>query len=124
MFAFKPAIFYRLGLMLCISSIAACGSIMDSDKVNYKTQTEAPTAKSLEVPPDLSKITRNKRFDVPGGTISANDLGAGNKSDLGPLTSPLALADIQVKRAGNQMWLDIARPPEDLWIAVRDFWKA
>lgn len=123
MFAFKPAIFYRFGLMVCISTIAACGSIMDSDKVNYKTQTEAPTAKSLEVPPDLSKITRNKRFDVPGGIISANELGVGNKTDLGPLTSPLALADIQVKRAGNQMWLDIARPPEELWIAVRDFWK-
>jgi len=48
MFAIKSAIFYRLGLMLCISTITACGSIMDSDKVNYKTQTEAPTAKSLD----------------------------------------------------------------------------
>lgn len=120
---FKPALFLRSGLLICVSTLVACGSIMDSDKVNYKTQTEAPTAKSLEVPPDLSKITRNKRFDVPGGTISANDLGAGNKSDLGPLTSPLALADIQIKRSGNQMWLEIARPPDELWIPVRDFWK-
>lgn len=124
MFAFKPAIFYRFGLMVCISTIAACGSIMDSDKVNYKTQTEAPTAKSLEVPPDLSKITRNKRFDVPGGIISANELGVGNKTDLGPLTSPLALADIQVKRAGNQMWLDIARPPKSYGLQCVIFGKS
>jgi outer membrane protein assembly factor BamC len=119
----KTAVFHRLGLMPLICCLAACGSIMDTDKVNYKNQTEAPPASSLEVPPDLSKITRNKRFDVPGGTISANDLGGAKTADGGPLTSPLALADIQVKRSGNQMWLEITRPPEELWIPVRDFWK-
>ena len=119
----KTAVFYRLSLMMWVCCLAACGSVMDTDKVNYKNQTEAPPATSLEVPPDLSKITRNKRFDVPGGTISANDLGGSKTSDTGPLTSPLALADIQVKRSGNQMWLEITRPPEELWIPVRDFWK-
>jgi outer membrane protein assembly factor BamC len=119
----KSAVFHRLGLMMWVCCLAACGSVMDTDKVNYKNQTEAPPATSLEVPPDLSKINRNKRFDVPGGTISANELGGLKNPDSGPLTSPLALADIQVKRSGNQMWLEIARPPEDLWIAVRDFWK-
>ncbi len=122
MFQLKSAFLPRTVLLLGLCGLTACGSIMDSDKVNYKTQTDAPPVASLEVPPDLSKISRNKRFDVPGGTVSANELG-GVKTDAGPLTSPLALADIQVKRAGNQMWLDIARPPEDLWIAVRDFWK-
>jgi len=119
----KSAVFHRLGLMMWVCCLAACGSVMDTDKVNYKNQTEAPPATSLEVPPDLSKINRNKRFDVPGGAISANELGGLKNPDSGPLTSPLALADIQVKRSGNQMWLEIARPPEDLWIAVRDFWK-
>ena len=123
MLRMKPAFFHRLGLITLITCLAACGSIMDSDKVNYKTQTDAPPATSLEVPPDLSKITRNKRFEVPGGTISANELGGVKTGDSGPLTSPLALADIQVKRSGNQMWLEITRPPEDLWIPVRDFWK-
>ena len=119
----KTAVFHRLGLMMWVCCLAACGSVMETDKVNYKNQTEAPPATSLEVPPDLSKITRNKRFDVPGGTISANDLGGSQTPDAGPLTSPLALADIQVKRSGNQMWLEITRPPEELWIPVRDFWK-
>ena len=123
MLRFKPALFHRLGLMPLICCLAACGSIMDSDKVNYKTQTDAPPATSLEVPPDLSKVTRNKRFDVPGGSISANDLDGVKPADAGPLTSPLALGDIQVKRSGNQMWLEITRPPEDLWNPVRDFWK-
>ena len=122
-FHLKSAFFPRTVLLLGVFGLTACGSVMNTDKVNYKTQTDAPPAASLEVPPDLSKINRNKRFDVPGGTISANELSGGTKTDAGPLTSPLALADIQVKRAGNQMWLDIARPPEDLWIAVRDFWK-
>jgi outer membrane protein assembly factor BamC len=119
----KPAVFHRLGLMSLMCCLAACGSVMDSDKVNYKNQTEAPPATSLEVPPDLSKVTRNKRFDVPGGSISANDLDGVKPADAGPLTSPLSMGDIQVKRSGNQMWLEIARPPEDLWVPVRDFWK-
>ena len=119
----KPAVFHRLGLMSLMCCLAACGSVMDSDKVNYKTQTDAPPVTSLEVPPDLSKITRNKRFEVPGGSVSANELGGVKTADAGPLTSPLLLGDIQVKRSGNQMWLEIARPPEDLWVPVRDFWK-
>ena len=123
MFAFKPASFYRLGLILCISAISACGSIMDSDKVNYKNQSEAPTPKSLEVPPDLSKITRNKRFDVPGGTISANDLGLGNKTDAGPLTSPLALADIQVKRAATKCGSISPVPPKNCGLRCVIFGK-
>jgi len=123
MLRFKLAVFHRLGVMPLICCLAACGSVMDSDKANYKTQTEAPPATSLEVPPDLSKVTRNKRFDVPGGSISANDLDGVKPADAGPLTSPLSLGDIQVKRSGNQMWLEITRPPEDLWIPVRDFWK-
>jgi uncharacterized lipoprotein len=56
----KPVLLLRSGLMLFISTLVACGSIMDSDKVNYKTQTEAPPPSALEVPPDLSKITRNE----------------------------------------------------------------
>jgi len=122
MFQLKSVVLTRLFLLMSICTLTACGSVMDSDKVNYKTQTDAPPVTSLEVPPDLSKMSRNKRFDIPGGTISANELG-GVTTGNGPLTSPLALADVQVKRAGNQMWLDIARPPEDLWIAVREFWK-
>ena len=44
-----------VGLMLA-SALAACGSVLDTDKVNYKTQTDEPAQTGLEVPPDLSKM--------------------------------------------------------------------
>ena len=113
-----------VGLMLA-SALAACGSVLDTDKVNYKTQTDEPAQTGLEVPPDLSKISRNKRYELPNGSISANKLDEAKPSAIASAdgVSPLQLADIEVKRSGNQMWLDIARPPEVLWPVVRDFWK-
>ena len=105
------------------SLLAACGSIMDTDKVNYKSQTEEK-AVPLEVPPDLSKMTRNKRYDMVGGAVSANNMnGTANKEDTGAQTSPMTIGDIQIKREGQQMWLEVARTPEVLWPQVKDFWK-
>lgn len=103
--------------------LAACGSVLDSDKVNYKTQTEEKPV-PLEVPPDLSKMTRSKRYDMPGGSISANNInGAATPADKTMPTSPMNLGDIQIKREGQQMWLEVARTPEVLWPQVKDFWK-
>ena len=105
------------------SLLAACGSIMDTDKVNYKSQTEEK-AVPLEVPPDLSKMTRTKRYDMASGAVSANNMnGTANKEDTGTQTSPLTIGDIQIKREGQQMWLEVARTPEVLWPLVKDFWK-
>jgi len=39
MLRFKPAVFHHLVLIHLICCLAACGSVMDSDKVNYKNQT-------------------------------------------------------------------------------------
>ena len=105
------------------SLLAACGSIMDTDKVNYKSQTEEK-AVPLEVPPDLSKMTRTKRYDMASGAVSANTMnGTANKEDTGAQTSPMSIGDIQIKREGQQMWLEVARTPEVLWPQVKDFWK-
>ena len=115
----------RLTGLILAASLAACGSVMDTDKVNYKTQSDEPAQTGLEVPPDLTKVPRNKRYELPNGSVSANKLDE-VKPSAAPSpdgVSPLQLADIEVKRSGNQMWLDIARPPEVLWPVVRDFWK-
>ena len=112
-----------VGLTVVLAGLAACGSVIETDKVNYKSETEDKGQTTLEVPPDLSKLNRNKRYDMPNGKFSANQQDDGKASTNADGTSPLQLADIQVKRSGNQMWLDIGRPPEELWPQVRDFWK-
>jgi outer membrane protein assembly factor BamC len=116
--------FKRAGASLVlVSMLAACGSVMDTDKINYKSQTEEKV-QPLEVPPDLSKMSRSKRYDMPGATVSANNLNsAAIPVDNGTPTSPISMGDIQVKREGQQMWLEVARTPEILWPQVKDFWK-
>ncbi|NDC60955.1 MAG: outer membrane protein assembly factor BamC [Betaproteobacteria bacterium] len=113
----------QAGWWVACATLVACGTVMDTDKVNYKSQTDEPAKTSLEVPPDLTVINRNKRYEMPNGSFSANKQGEAKPLDSANITSPLRLADIQVKRAGSQMWLEISRPPEELWPLVRDFWK-
>ena len=106
-----------------ISMLAACSTVLETDKVNYKSDTEDKGQASLEVPPDLSKINRNKRYEMPNGKFSANQKDDGKAAVNPDGTLRMQLADVEVKRSGNQMWLDIGRPPEELWPQVRDFWK-
>ena len=48
--------------------------MLESDKIDYKSAGKAP---SLEVPPDLSQLSRENRYAVPGGPVSANAYEAG-----------------------------------------------
>ena len=57
--------------------LGACGSVMETDKVNYKSQSDENKAAPLEVPPDLTKMSRNKRYEMPAGSVSAKAIGAG-----------------------------------------------
>ena len=103
--------------------LAACGTVFDNDKINYKSQSEEK-ALPLEVPPDLTKISRSKRYEMPDGSVSANNMNNDKAPvDNGTPTSPLVVGDVQVKREGQQMWLEVSRTPDALWPLVKDFWK-
>jgi outer membrane protein assembly factor BamC len=110
-------------LAVSIFLLTACGTVFDNDKINYKSQTEEKVL-PLEVPPDLTKISRSKRYEMPDGSISANNLNNDKAPvDNGTPTSPLVVGDVQVKREGQQMWLEVSRTPDVLWPLVKDFWK-
>ncbi len=106
-----------LGLSL---ALAACSSL-ESDKVNYKSAatTKAPT---LVVPPDLTQLARDNRYAAPGvGPVSA---AASSRTQAAPVSSTAAtqLADVRIERDGNQRWLVINRPAEQLWEPLKEFW--
>ncbi len=106
--------------------LTACGSVMETDKVNYKSETE-DKAVPLEVPPDLSKLSRSKRYEIPGGSISAKSMMNEAKqvpdAETASSTSPLKLGDIEIKREGSQLWLQVDRSADVLWPQIKDFWK-
>lgn len=104
-----------LGLLL---SVSAC-SVLDGDKVNYRSATKAPT---LEVPPDLTQLGKDGRYALPGGSVSASNYQSGQAAPVLAIASRSA-GDVRIERAGNQQWLVVNRPPEQLWDSVRDFWQ-
>ena len=105
-----------LGLLAGCSSI---GRIMQGDRVDYKTSgSKAPT---LDVPPDLTQLTRDSRYVVPGTAVSASSYQVG-QSAPGVPTAALAMGDVRIERAGSQRWLVVNRPADKLWGPVREFW--
>lgn len=108
----------RFGVASLALALTACGTL-DGDKVNYKSATKAPT---LEVPPDLTQLSRDSRYAVVGGTVSAANYKTGQAAATLPIASRTA-GDVKIERSGNQQWLVVSRPPEQLWDATRDFWQ-
>jgi outer membrane protein assembly factor BamC len=94
-------------------------SVLQEDKIDYKSAT---TGTSLEVPPDLTALSRDSRYVAPGGTITESGYNAGQAAPGSPVALN-ALGDVRIERAGSQRWLVVKRAPEQLWSPLRDFWQ-
>jgi outer membrane protein assembly factor BamC len=99
-------------------ALAGC-STLEPDRIDYKSATKSAT---LEVPPDLTAVSRDNRYSVPGAAVTASAFNTG-QNQAGVPVAANALSDVRIERSGNQRWLVVARPPEQLYAAVRDFWQ-
>ncbi|RZL55585.1 MAG: outer membrane protein assembly factor BamC [Variovorax sp.] len=111
--------FSRFALLALVASLAAC-SFLEGDKIDYKSAGKAP---SLEVPPDLTQLSRDNRYVVPGGPVTASGYQTGVTNAPGAPTAVSAVGDVRMERAGNQRWIVVNRPADQLWDPVRDFWQ-
>lgn len=108
-----------LGLALLLA-LGAC-SVLEPDKIDYKSSGRGV---SLEVPPDLTQLPGQSRYQVTGGTVTASGYQAGQLAAAGA-ASPTAsntIADVHYMRDGDERWLHVDRPADKLWGEVRDFW--
>jgi len=110
--------FLKLGTLALCAGLSAC-TVFDGDKVDYKS---AGRGVSLEVPPDLTQLSRDSRYVVPGGTVSASSFQIGQAAPSAP-TAATTLGDVRIERAGGQRWLVVNRPADQLWGPIRDFWQ-
>lgn len=108
----------KLALVGLAVTLSAC-SVIETEKVNYRSTTRAP---SLDVPPDLTQLSKDSRYAIVGGAVSASSLNAVKPTTSGPVVAPNTIGDIRVERTGNQRWLVVARPPEQLWEPLKEFW--
>ena len=116
--------FSRLTLLGATLTLGAC-TVLQGDKVDYKSAAKAP-ATSLEVPPDLTQLTRDSRYNVPGAPVTASSYQLGQAATQPATvatTSALSFGDVRIERAGTQRWLVVDRPADKLWDPVKDFWQ-
>ncbi len=111
--------YFKLTVLVAATSLVAC-TVLDGEKVDYKSNAKAP---SLMVPPDLTQLSKDTRYSIVNGGVSA----AASKTPTTPSASgqPMALtgmADIKIERQGNQRWLVVNRSAESLWVPLKDFW--
>lgn len=107
-------------LTLAAATLAACSPFAGPTGVDYKS---AQRGNPLEVPPDLTRISNDGRYNIPGSaSATAYDAQreAGRKSGATALDN---VGDVQIKREGNQRWLVVARTPQQLWDPVKTFWE-
>jgi outer membrane protein assembly factor BamC len=118
----------RLACLALVAGLAACSSVegfLGGDKVDYRS-AGATRTQGLEVPPDLSQLSRDARFQQPGGTVSAAAFQAGATAPAATAAAtvaPQAIGNIKIEREGNQRWLVVPMTPEQVWPQLQGFWK-
>ncbi len=111
----------RLGLLALAVALTGC-SVLEGDKIDYKSAAKGST---LEVPPDLTQLSRETRYAVPGGSVSAAAMQAGQAAAQptgSANAAAVALGDVRIERNGTKRWLVVSRPADKLWEPVREFW--
>lgn len=102
--------------------MSGCSSL-EEDKINYKSASKPlPT---LEVPPDLTQIKRDSRYQI-GGTASALAMASGTtqvRSATDALTATNQAGNARIERMGNQRILKIDIKADEAWQPLREFWK-
>ncbi|MDE2417331.1 MAG: outer membrane protein assembly factor BamC [Burkholderiales bacterium] len=109
----------KLGLVGVVVALSAC-STLETDKVDYRSTGKAPT---LTVPPDLTQLSKDTRYAVVDGGVSAAGSQAAQATAPKTSIAAITLGDVRIERSGNQRWLVVKRPPEKLWEPIKDFWQ-
>ncbi|MGV3727588.1 outer membrane protein assembly factor BamC [Hydrogenophaga sp.] len=95
--------------------------MLQEDKIDYKSAKRGST---LDVPPDLSQLNRESRYNVPGSVVTASGYQTAQPAQAtAASTAAVNVGDVRIERAGNQRWLVVNRPADKLWSPVRDFWQ-
>jgi outer membrane protein assembly factor BamC len=115
-----------------LAALTGCSTVSElfsGDKIDYRAKSAK--AAPLEVPPDLTQLARDGRFQAPGGVVSAAATatapvspapGAGVAAGAPAVVAPSAVPGLRIERQGNQRWLVADAKPEVLWPQVRNFW--
>ena len=114
-----------LSLAIVLGGCSSIENLVAGDKIDYRSSgTRTP---GLEVPPDLTQLARDSRYQPTGGAISAATFQSGASSPAAVQTAatvaPTQIGEVRIERQGNQRWLVTPLTPEQLWPRLQAFWK-
>lgn len=119
--------------VLLLAGCTSTDGLFGGDKIDYRT--EAVKSKPLEVPPDLTQLARDSRYQPvgsAGGSVSASSAAtvpsavpvAAAGAAVAATVAPGKAENIRIERAGQQRWLVVSKQaPEELWPKVKAFWE-
>ncbi|MCG3190219.1 MAG: hypothetical protein LKCHEGNO_02855 [Burkholderiaceae bacterium] len=121
----RSAILRWVAAGCAVLGIAACSSVetfLGGDKIDYKSQ--ANKTRALEVPPDLTQLANDSRYQPQSGVVSASERRATAATPAAsvPVVALNTIGDMRIERDGNQRWLVTPLTPEQLWPKLRQFW--
>jgi outer membrane protein assembly factor BamC len=111
-------------------SLAACTTVFESDKVDYRS---AKKASPLDIPPDLTQLQKDNRYAVPDGrgVATASGFQQQRGTPAAPVASsasgavgPVSTETVHIERAGSQRWLVVKQTPEQIWPQLQAFWPS
>ncbi|MBK1723084.1 hypothetical protein CKO23_12600 [Thiocystis violacea] len=121
----------RLAALLLLGQLLGCGSSTISDalpdqRLVYKKQREA--VNNLEIPPDLTSGTYNDALDIPEGgvptTFSEYSGSRAQRQRVAASGDVLPdLPNVELKRRGNDRWIEAQASPQAVWPKVIAFWR-
>jgi outer membrane protein assembly factor BamC len=121
---------------LCLAitlALAGCGSIdqiTGNENVDYRTSGNKTAP--LDVPPDLTQLSRDARYAPQGQSVSASAFQAGAAGPSAAAAGTTAVAvntatteagQTKIERLGNERWLSSPLTPEQMWPQLRAFWQ-
>jgi outer membrane protein assembly factor BamC len=116
-----------LAMALLLGGCSSVGSLFGRDEPDYRGQSGK--TQPLEVPPDLSQLARDSRYRTQTGapvTASGQQAAAttttAGAAAAGPTVAATSIGNIRVERQGNQRWLVVPAPAEQVWPRLREFW--
>ena len=108
----------KLTVLSLSLALAAC-STLTTEKIDYKSTGKSQT---LDVPPDLTQLTRDSRYAVVNGAVTASSFQSAQPVQSVSVAAA-SVGDVRIERSGSQRWLVVNRPADKLWDPVRDFWQ-
>lgn len=127
---YRTAALAGLACMLALAGCSSIENVLSGDKVDYRSS--GTRSSGLEVPPDLTQLSRESRYQQPSGSISASTFQAQasaaaatatSTSGTTPVIAPQSIGNYRIERLGNERWLSTNLPPEQVFPQVRAFWK-